>query len=57
MNLQPAHAVYIGDNPINDIDPPRVLGMQAIWVDQGIYDPPAAANAIIHEGVELKEIL
>jgi len=57
MNVQAAHAIYIGDNPVNDIEPPRSLGMQAIWVDQGIYEPTAAANAVIQEIAELEEIL
>jgi FMN phosphatase YigB (HAD superfamily) len=30
MDLEPAEAIYVGDNPVNDIDPPNSIGMTTI---------------------------
>lgn len=31
MKVPPQEAMYIGDNPINDIDPPNAIGMITAW--------------------------
>ena len=31
MGLQPHEAMYVGDNPLNDIVPPKSLGMITVW--------------------------
>ena len=30
LNLRPAETMYIGDNPVNDIDPPNQIGMVTV---------------------------
>ncbi len=31
LQLEPAEAMYVGDNPLHDIAPPLSLGMVAVW--------------------------
>jgi putative hydrolase of the HAD superfamily len=35
MQISPAQAMYVGDNPINDIDPPNRVGMVTVRVKRG----------------------
>ncbi|QGQ98012.1 HAD family hydrolase [Paenibacillus psychroresistens] len=57
------HAVMIGDRLDNDIHPAKRLGMQAIWIKQGlareqkIMDPLTAPDLVIHGLKELVGIL
>lgn len=30
LNVKPEHAMYIGDNPLGDIDPPKSIGMTTV---------------------------
>lgn len=30
LNLSPVHCMYVGDNPLNDIDPPKDIGMVTV---------------------------
>jgi len=57
MDVMADRAIYIGDNPVNDIDAPRSMGMKTIWLDHGIYDPPAAVDATVHNIIAVEEIL
>jgi len=31
LNLKPPQTMYIGDNPANDIEPPKKIGMITVW--------------------------
>ena len=31
LQVEPAASVFIGDHPMNDIEPPKILGMVSIW--------------------------
>ena len=31
LNVHPAEAMYVGDNPLTDIDPPNHIGMITVW--------------------------
>ena len=31
LDLRPQEAMYVGDNPLNDIVPPKSLGMITVW--------------------------
>jgi putative hydrolase of the HAD superfamily len=35
LNLKPSETMYVGDNPLHDIDPPRQIGMLAIRMRRG----------------------
>ncbi|HVR72947.1 MAG TPA: HAD-IA family hydrolase [Planctomycetota bacterium] len=35
LNLKPSETMYVGDNPIHDIDPPRQIGMLAVRMRRG----------------------
>lgn len=57
MSLRAECTIYIGDNPTNDIDAPKSIGMKAIWVDHGIYDAPVAVDATVSKIFDVAEIL
>ena len=35
LNLKPSETMYVGDNPLHDIDPPRAIGMMAVRMRRG----------------------
>ncbi len=37
LNLRPTETMYVGDNPINDIDPPNSIGMVTVRMRRGKY--------------------
>ena len=49
------HAVYVGDHPVNDIDAAKQIGMFAIWVDNGVYEPPRCCHGTITSLLELPD--
>jgi putative hydrolase of the HAD superfamily len=61
LNIRPAECMYIGDNPLNDIDPPNQIGMITVrnrrsgrYIDlQGTTEP----NYEIHNFWDLLDIL
>jgi len=61
LNLRPSETMYIGDNPVNDIDPPNQIGMVTVrnrrsgrYLDlQGKTEP----NYEIHNFWDLLDIL
>jgi putative hydrolase of the HAD superfamily len=43
LRLSPARAMYVGDNPRNDVAPPRSLGMRTCWARMsGKFAAPSA---------------
>ena len=59
LDASPAHAVFVGDNPTDDIAGARALGLSAIWVNRGDWPEPDPGNreALPHAEVrELREI-
>ena len=61
LNIWPIEAMYVGDNPPNDIDPPNQLGMSTVLVRgdgkyssvQGVSEP----DHVIRSFRELPDIL
>lgn len=43
LGLEPSEVLYVGDSPAHDIQPPRAIGMHAIWVGRGARSTPAEA--------------
>lgn len=35
LNLRPTQTMYVGDNPVHDIDPPKSIGMLAVRMRRG----------------------
>ena len=35
LNLKPSETMYVGDNPLHDVDPPRQIGMLAVRMRRG----------------------
>jgi putative hydrolase of the HAD superfamily len=35
LNLKPAETMYVGDNPLHDVDPPNSIGMIAVRMRRG----------------------
>jgi putative hydrolase of the HAD superfamily len=35
VGVQPEQAIYVGDHPVNDIDPPNKLGMITVRINRG----------------------
>ena len=44
--LNPADAVYVGDNPVKDFQAPRQLGMKSLWFknEDGLYSDAAGGD-------------
>ena len=47
LGVTATEAVYVGDNPSNDIEPANKLGMISIWVENPNFHAPQEANATI----------
>ena len=59
-DLQAHEVVYVGDDPLLDVEGARGAGMQAIWIDrQGGEWPPqiAPASYTVRSLTELVEFL
>lgn len=52
-------AVYVGDNPHDDVDGPHRAGMRSIWLRTGEYpsDAGAHADAIVDDLPAIREVL
>lgn len=62
LEAPPARTMYVGDNPRNDIAPPKSLGMRTCWARlSGKHPPPSApAEVADHEILsfpQLRELL
>ena len=44
--LNPADAVYVGDNPVKDFQAPQQLGMKSLWFknEDGLYSDAAGGD-------------
>lgn len=47
LRVEPAAAVFVGDNPIADIAGAKAVGMRAIWVEDAYWEEPAIADGKI----------
>lgn len=62
LGAPPARTMYVGDNPRNDIAPPKSLGMRTCWARlSGKHAPPSAPSEIADHEVssfaQLRELL
>ncbi|EDY82930.1 haloacid dehalogenase-like hydrolase, putative [Verrucomicrobiia bacterium DG1235] len=57
LGLSSADCLFIGDNPLVDVIPPKKLGMKAVWVRSIHNDEPKEADAIVDSVVDLPNLL
>jgi len=56
--IEPAEAMYVGDNPLNDIDPPNAIGMITVRIHRnGKYADLTSRTPPSHEIDDLGELL
>lgn len=57
-NVEPAQAMYVGDNPANDIDPPNGIGMITVRIHRdGKYAGVTSRTPPTHEINDLGELI
>ncbi|MFZ9993554.1 MAG: HAD family hydrolase [Steroidobacteraceae bacterium] len=57
MQISPAEMLYVGDDPINDIDGPRRAGCHAAWVNRrGLSWPATLGSAPQWQVSDLREL-
>lgn len=47
LSVKPEEAVFVGDNPLVDIEPAKKIGMFAIWVKSSHFPAPAICDGVI----------
>jgi len=57
LSVVPSEAVFIGDNPVADIEPAKKLGMFAIWVKNANFPAPEICDGVITNISELPSII
>lgn len=57
LELQPEHCVYVGDNPRNDVEAAKAIGMKSLWVKNDHFEPPAHCDGVIEELGDLYDLL
>ncbi len=57
LNVSAEEAVYVGDNPENDVRAAQLSGMKAIWRRNSHYDEIDFADGIINQLSDLPELL
>ena len=57
LDISATEAVYVGDNPENDVRAAQLAGMKAIWRRNSYYDDINFANAVIDSLSELPKTL
>lgn len=60
LRLEPHQVMYVGDNPKNDVAPPKKLGMVTVWAARAARTQPAAAETpdhVIRDFDELRSLL
>lgn len=53
LNIRPEEALYVGDNPENDIAPAVRTGMKAVWLKNDRFRPPLGMGGVISAISEL----
>ena len=57
LSISPLEAVFVGDNPIADIEPAKSLGMRAIWRKNEFFPEPLSCDGVYSNIDELPELL
>jgi len=57
LDSPPCESVFIGNNPSDDIDPAKALGMSTIWLRNDHFVPPTHCDAIASNIREIPSII
>ena len=57
LSVQPNEAVFVGDNPIVDIEPAKKLGMFTVWVKNPHFPAPVICDGIVTNICELPSVV
>lgn len=58
MGIQkPEEAVFVGNDPVEDIRGAHRVGLKTIWMNDGYWDPPIEADATIESLDQLPQVL
>jgi putative hydrolase of the HAD superfamily len=57
LGVEPAEALYVGDHPLQDIDPANRLGMITVHVRRGRHAPERGKSSPTHAVRDFKELL
>lgn len=57
LSVLPMHAVFVGDNPVADIEPAKSLGMRAIWRRNEFFSEPLQCDGVYSNIDELPGLL
>lgn len=57
LSVRPEEAVFVGDNPLVDIEPAKKIGMFAVWVRNPHFPAPATCDGVITSIVELPPLV
>jgi putative hydrolase of the HAD superfamily len=49
--------VYVGDNPLNDIEPAHRMGMKTVWFSNARFEPPDMASAVVEDLFNLPAVI
>ena len=55
--VAPGEAVHIGDNPVDDIDGARAVGMRTIWVSREADESRADADATVRSLADIPSVI
>lgn len=57
LSVQSNEAVFVGDNPIVDIEPAKKLGMFAVWVKNPHFPAPVICDGVVTNICELSSVV
>ena len=57
VGVQPKETMYVGDHPLQDIDPANALGMVTVHVRRGRHGSEHGRTKAVHELKDFKELL
>jgi FMN phosphatase YigB (HAD superfamily) len=57
LSVSPSEAVFVGDNPLADIEPAKSLWMRAVWLKNEHFPEPVLCDGIISNIPELIRLL
>ena len=59
LNARPEHTLFVGDDPVNDMEGAATAGLATAWLSRGrdADDLPCAVDHLLHDLAELREIV
>ncbi|MDA0790785.1 MAG: HAD family hydrolase [Proteobacteria bacterium] len=57
LGIQPQESLYVGDHPVNDIEPAVTLGMYAVWLRNARFSEAPLAHGVIDHIRELPGLI